>query len=232
MRSTFSRSSTDSRPGLGRAASWRTATLLTALWVLVGSAPQPDTAELLAAIQANYDAIESIDAQFEQRSHVAALGRDEVARGRVIVERPGRMRWEYESPEPSIIVVDGTSVQIYSPSERKLQIAPLSPQTLSPTALGFLLGGADLPSTFRAELLEVSDPTELRLRLVPKQEAGFQHLELRLDAASHRLRGSVLVDLFGNRTELLFRDVRHDGEVPPDAFEIRVPDGTEVIDLR
>jgi outer membrane lipoprotein-sorting protein len=40
------------------------------------------------------------------------------------------------------------------------------------------------------------------------------------------------VDLFGNRTELLFRDVRHDGEVAPDAFEIRVPDGTEVIDLR
>jgi outer membrane lipoprotein carrier protein len=226
VRSTFSPSSTDSRPG--RAALRRAATLLAVVWILVGSAPQPETAELLAAIQANYDGIESIGAQFEQRSYVAALGREEISRGRVIVKRPGRMRWEYESPEPSVIVVDGESVRIYSPSERKLQIAPLSPQTLSPTALGFLLGGADLPSTFRAELLEASDPTELRLRLVPKQEAGFQHLELRLDAASHQLRGSVLVDLFGNRTELLFRDVRHDGEVAPDAFEIRVPDGTDL----
>jgi outer membrane lipoprotein carrier protein len=210
----------------------RVTTLLAAVWLLAGSAPQADTDELLAAIQASYDTIGSIGAEFEQRSRVVALGRDETSHGSVIVERPGRMRWEYTRPEPSIIVVDGKSVRIYSPTERKLQIAPLGPRVMSPTALGFLLGGADLRATFRAELLETPDPTELRLLLVPKQEAGFQHLELRLDAASHRLRGSVLVDLFGNRTELIFREVRHDGEVAPDAFEIHVPDGTEVIDLR
>jgi outer membrane lipoprotein carrier protein len=197
---------------------------------LAGSGP--DTDELLSTIQARYDAIESIHADFEQRSRVAALGRDERSRGSVVVERPGRMRWEYRSPEPSVIVVDGESVRIYSPKDRKLQIAPLSPHAISPTALGFLLGESDLRETFRAERLEAPDPKELWLRLVPREEAAFQHLELRLDAAGFGLRGSLLVDLFGNRTELLFHDLRYDGEIAPDAFRIHVPDGTEVIDLR
>jgi outer membrane lipoprotein carrier protein len=210
----------------------RTPIVLAVAWLQIGSAPEVDSSELLGAIQARYESVESIRAEFEQTSRVAALGRDETSRGRVIVKRPGRMRWEYASPEPSVIVVDEESVRIYRSKERKLQIAPLSPRAMSPTALGFLLGDADLRETFRAEPLETSDATELRLRLVPKSEVGFQHLELRLDAASHALRGSVLVDLFGNRTELLFHDVRHNAVIAPDAFELRVPDGTEVIDLR
>jgi outer membrane lipoprotein carrier protein len=232
VRSTFSRSATEAARGARRDALRRGLVLLGCSWALAGAAPAPETAELLDAIQAHYDAIESSRGEFEQTSRVVALGRDETSRGSVVVERPGRMRWEYRTPERSVIVVDGESIRIYSPGERKLQIAPLGPHAMSPTALGFLLGEADLRESFRAERLEVSDPKEIRLRLVPKAEAGFQHLELRLDAAGLGLRGSLLVDLFGNRTELLFHDLRYDGEIAPDTFEIRVPDGTEVIDLR
>jgi outer membrane lipoprotein carrier protein len=199
---------------------------------LVAAAAEPDPNELLVSIQARYEKVETLRAAFEQVSRVASLGRDERASGSVVVARPGRMRWEYTSPEPSIIVLDEEAVRMYDATEHKLQIAPVGPDTMSPTALGFLLGESDLARTFRGELLETADPSELRLRLLPKEEAAFQHLELRLDAASYALRGSVLVDLFGNRTELLFHDVNENTPLAPDAFEIQIPDDAEVIDLR
>jgi outer membrane lipoprotein-sorting protein len=142
------------------------------------------------------------------------------------------MRWEYESPERSVIAVDAGSVSVYMPEENKLQIAPLDAGALSPTALGFLLGTAKLRDVFRAEPLAETRPDESGVRLVPRQEAGFEALELWVGAESQQLRESVLHDLFGNRTRIRFREAVENGGVAEEDFRIEVTEDTEVIDLR
>ena len=81
------------------------------------------------------------------------------------------MRWEYAGPRESVILLDGETVRMYDAEEQKLQIASASPETLSPTALGFLLGDAKLREVFAAERLEPNAPDELRLNLRPRGEA-------------------------------------------------------------
>ena len=234
MRSSSSRSGTERGTRRRGAATRRALLALGAACLVGGASPEPPTQEtqqLLSAIQSRWERVQRVRARFEQRSRVAALGSDEVSQGSVLVARPGRMRWEYEAPQPSVIVVDGDAVRIYSPADEQLQIAPLTREMLSPTALGFLLGESDLRETFHAERLDAPSG-ELRLRLVPVADSGFEYLELWLEAERYGLRGSVLVDLFGNRTELLFLEVGENIEVAADAFHICVPEGTEVIDLR
>ncbi len=189
-------------------------------------------AELLARVQKRYEGIRDVRARFEQKSRVAALGREDASRGTVVIARPGRMRWEYEAPEPSVLVIDGEAVRLYSPGDRKLQIAPLGGASLSPTALGFLLGDGVLAETFRAESLPPSARGEVGLKLVPREQAGFESLEMWFDPATLALRESVLLDLFGNRTQVRFAEVAENVGAPAERFALEVPEGTEVIDLR
>jgi outer membrane lipoprotein carrier protein len=183
-------------------------------------------------VQKRYDGIRDVRARFEQTSLVAALGREDESRGSVVIARPGRMRWEYEAPEPSVLVIDGETVRMYSPADRKLQIAPLGQASLSPTALGFLLGEGVLSETFRAESLGASPRGEVGLKLLPREASSFESLEMWFDRATLALRESVLVDLFGNRTRVRFAEVAENVGVGERRFALEVPEGTEVIDLR
>jgi len=45
--------------------------------------------------------------------------------GIVYFSRPGRMRWEYESPESKLFLVDGTNVWFYVPADRTASRAKL-----------------------------------------------------------------------------------------------------------
>jgi outer membrane lipoprotein-sorting protein len=222
------------RSSFGRSTT-RTASLALLALLLLGADPAADPEAVLDPVQARYDSVRDIHARFEQKSFIASLGREETSRGRVVVARPGRMRWEYTEPAPSVIVVDGESVRMYDPREKKLQILPLGAGAVSPTALGFLLGEAKLRDTFRVAPSEPgreSPSGEVAFELLPRNDAGFESLLLRFEAQSYRLLESVLLDLFGNRTRVRFEQVVENGGIEEVAFTIAVPKDTEVIDLR
>ena len=173
-------------------------------------------------------------ATLNQTSLSAALGEETIAAGQVVMKRPGRIRWQYAPPDSRVILVDDESIRLYDPGEAQLQIAPLAGAGMSPTALHFLLGEAVLAELFSARLL-AADPdaaARLGLDLLPRADRSFESLHLWVDAKSYQLRESVVVDLFGNRTSLRFDEVVENGGVDDDAFELEVPDGTQVIDLR
>jgi outer membrane lipoprotein carrier protein len=197
-----------------------------------GSAVGDESAELLASVQARYDTVSDLSAVFVQKSTVASLGREETARGRVWLKRPGRMRWEYETPELRVIAIDGETVRVWLPADKQMQIAPLSAGAFSPTALDFLLGSGDLAESFDAERLEDGPTGVVRIGLRPREDARFSELELWVAPDTHQLRGSVLVDVLGNRTEVRFEDVAENTGVTEEHFTIEVPADTEVIDLR
>ncbi len=203
---------------------------------LVGSFGADSPAEsgeaLLARVQKRYEDVRDVRAGFEQTSFVAALGREDTSRGSVMIARPGRMRWEYGEPEASVLIVDADSVRLYSPAEKKLQIAPLGAGALSPTALGFLLGERALSDAFKAERIADPGRTDLGLRLVPRSDAGFEALEMWLEPSALTLRESVLHDLFGNRTRVTFANVQENRGISEASFALEVPAGVEVIDLR
>ncbi|MFB3117740.1 MAG: outer membrane lipoprotein carrier protein LolA [Myxococcota bacterium] len=202
------------------------------LFLLLGADDGESAAEVLERLQARYAAIRDFRADFVQTSRVASLGREDVTSGSVVVERPGRMLWKYKEPDPLVIVLDGDALRIYNPAERQLQIAPVASGAISPTALSFLLGDGVLSKLFGARRIRESNRAEIGLKLIPLEDSGFEYLELWLDPASYQLRESVLVDLFGNRTRVRFSAVAENKGVEEEVFSIRVPEDTEVIDLR
>jgi outer membrane lipoprotein carrier protein len=196
------------------------------------SQPTESADAAVDALQSRYERVKSIRASFVQQAKVASLGKTEESRGTVVVRRPGRMRWEYATPEKLTLVLESGSVKMYSPGDKKLQIAKLDPQTFSPTALQFLLGEGKLSESFTAESLREDGRKEIGLRLRPRNDSGFEHLDMWLAPDDYQLRESVVVDLFGNRTAVRFSEIVENDAVPDDAFSIDVPEGTDVIDVR
>jgi outer membrane lipoprotein carrier protein len=200
--------------------------------VLLGNGA-PDRAQAVVdELQKRYASVRDMRAEFVQTSYVASLGREEVSRGQVVVKRPARMRWEYREPEPRVIVIDGDTLRIFSPVDRQLQIAPLEGGAFSPTALGFLLGDIDLTRVFDAKLIEGGRADRRGVELRPREDAVFESLRIWLDPETHQVRESVVLDLFGNRTEVRFENAAENVGVEEEIFTIEVPEDTDVVDLR
>jgi outer membrane lipoprotein carrier protein len=189
---------------------------------------------LLDAFQSRYERVVDFRTRFEQESHVVSLDRTETSRGTFLYRRPGRFRWEVEEPAASLLVADGETLRMYDPEEGVLQIAPMTAGGISQTALGFLFGEADLRRSFDVEPIAASigDPPGARLRLTPLSDASFERMDVRIDGETLRVAEVVILDLLGNRTRLAFTESEENVGLEERVFTIRVPDDTEVIDLR
>jgi outer membrane lipoprotein carrier protein len=194
------------------------------------SAPADCAAALTARVQARYDRMRELEARFTQRTLSALAPGGELTTGRVALAKPGRMRWSYETPEPSLVVSDGATLWIYDPRAREAQKLAVGEQFLSGAAFQFLLGSGRIADSFRVAA-DRCDAPRVRLTLTPRADATYQALELEVDAASGEALATAVLDLFGNRTEVQFSEIRYDGGLAPDVFRFTPEPGVRVIEL-
>jgi len=69
--------------------------------------------------------------------------------GTVYFSRPGRMRWEYRSPQEKLFLVDGTNAWFYVPADRTASRARMRESSDWRTPLALLAGKANLSELCR-----------------------------------------------------------------------------------
>lgn len=195
----------------------------------------PGAAERAArAIQARYEHIRDLEADFEQTNRSASfegepLMSPEPRSGHVVFAKPGRMRWSYLAPERSIVVSNGRILWIHDVDAESITRMEVTSGFLSGAALQFLLGDGQILETFEVDALACpGDRIELRLR--PREEATYERLGLLADRGTGDVVGTSVVDLFGNRTDIRFSATRVNQDPKPSTFELEIPEGVEVID--
>jgi len=202
-------------------------------------APQSGCAEgvgdtTAARIQARYDGIRDIQANFVQTNESAtfagqAMMTAEPKKGRVIFAKPGKMRWTYVSPEPSVVVSNGKLLWIYDVEGKSITRLEVTDGFLSGAALQFLLGDGRIAESFEVYATEcLAD--RVTLELIPKADATYERLGLVADPSTGRLIATSVLDLFGNLTEISFSETRTNLDPKAETFEMEIPDGVEVID--
>ena len=215
---------------------WGLAWVIVALFVgpiarADGEEPVDCAREVAARVQARYDGVRDLEARFTQTSHSVAFersGQDLQASGVAVFAKPGRMRWTYEKPEPSLVVSDGQTLWVYDPEAHEAQEFPVGQGFLSGSAVQFLLGEGKLLSAFDVRAQDCSSET-VHLLLTPKQDATYERLELWVIAKSGDVKGTAVVDLFGNRTEVSFESLRVDLHPDPSIFRFQAGPGVSVL---
>ena len=168
----------------------------------------------------------TVSSKFEQRLFDEHRNLLEQAAGTVLIDRPGRFRFDYSDP-PQLIVGDGARVWIYDPELAQVTVRDID-AALGSTPAVLLTSDRPVGEGFRVEALDVGANLDV-FALEPKAEdASFTRI--RLAFAGGELRRMELVDQFGQTTLLSFHDIRHQPAVPADAFTFTPPAGVDVID--
>jgi len=114
-----------------------------ALFTIAQADISPRAAAAARALEARYRDAKTLQAIFLERYSDSRQGL-QAESGTVYFSRPGRMRWEYESPERKLFVSDGKTVWFYVPSDHTVTRAPIKESTDWRTPLALLTGKAKL----------------------------------------------------------------------------------------
>src|SRR6058998_599390 len=167
----------------------------------VARAADSTASELASALQRKYDSIRDFSADFTHAYQGGVLRKQITERGRLIVKKPGKMRWDYTAPEQKQFVSDGVKMYSYIPQDKQVIVSTIPPEDEATTPTLFLAGKGNLVRDFTASLTDapkgMSSGTRA-LKLVPKmRQKDYDWLVLVVDPNTLDFRGLVTVDAQG-----------------------------------
>jgi outer membrane lipoprotein-sorting protein len=176
--------------------------------------------------------VTGMSAAVVQRKRDPLLKNEAVSRGKVSFRKPDSLRWEVESPERMVLVMDGRTTTIYYPERKEAERRDMQDDFASRAALGFFESGisASLPELerrFHVELFRSGD--QVVLRLIPRSKMlsrVIASIRIHQDPAEGGPRRIVVEGPRGDRTETTFSGVTLNPDFPPDTFALRL--GPEV----
>lgn len=182
-------------------------------------------------VQTEYQKILSFHGNFFQKNYLVEGNMIHESSGMVDYQRPGKMRWDYQKPNPQLLVTDGKTFWLYDPLLENVTVAPLSKVTEG-TPLTFLLGLGQLTESFDAQSVTrtiIEDPKLVVLQLKPKKPlAGIQFIQLGIDSKKN-LSQIILVDQQGNYRQIGFSQMKYNPSFSEDRFIFKVTPGMEII---
>ena len=199
---------------------------------LIGAAEaSDDLEELIAQIERRYD-VPGFTADFHQVSTIKAMDIADEADGKIYVRKPEMMRWEYEKPDPQVIITNAEKLWIYR---------PLDNQVILGRAPAFLAGGkgagflADIKVLRRKfEISKVSSPGEQyhMLKLVPlDKSADVADILLLVAKETYTVHQVVTYNAYGDETRITLLNASTDKVPEKSLFTFTIPEGADVVNM-
>jgi outer membrane lipoprotein carrier protein len=140
--------------------------------------------------------------------------------------RPDRFRFAYTKPFEQLIVSDGKKVWLHDPDLNQVSVRPMS-QALGATPVALLAGGA-IEKDFELSAQPAADGLDW-VQAKPRQKEGNTVQSLRVGFRGKTLAALEIVDTFGQRSMLQFKDVASNLKIADERFQFVVPKGADVI---
>lgn len=207
--------------------------LLAWLAIVPAGAQQPSPGELAQALQKKYASIRDFSTDFTHTYRGGVLKKQITEKGRLLIKKPGKMRWDYTAPEVKQFVSDGMKVYSYIPADKQVMVGTVPQDDTASTPALFLTGKGDLTRDFTASAGEVppGSPAGVRaLKLVPrKPQPDYDWLVLLVEPGSLTLRGMVTSDTQGGQSVFSFTNLKENVGLADKDFTFRMPRGVDVI---
>jgi outer membrane lipoprotein carrier protein len=206
--------------------------------------------EVVTALEKGYAGLQDVQADFSQKTTIAAVNREQKGNGEVLLKRPASatamFRFNYAKPKQQIIS-NGTQVWFYTPENKQVLVNSVAAMFAggNSIALSYLTGlghvSRDFDIVFAPELQDKNG--NYHLELTPKKESPvLAKLQLTVSAeAVTQLQtsgevknifpviSSVVHDAGGNRTRIDYSRARVNKGLDNGKFNFKIPEGVEVI---
>lgn len=165
----------------------------------------------LARIDAAMNSTASFSGRFAQ---YAADG--SFAQGQVYIKRPGKLRFEYDAPNPLLIVSDGVTLTQQDKALETIDRVPLSATPLN----YFLKENINLAQDTEVIALQ---KTFNEWRVTARDGSGEMDgaITMVFDAQNLALKEWIIADSFGGETRVLLSGLRYNERINPRLFVLR-----------
>ena len=192
------------------------------------SAQAPSAHDLAKRVDHHYDKLHSLKAGFTE--NYAGLGMQRTESGTLLLEKPGRMKWEYSSPPGKIFLLDGKQAWFYTKGDAQVQRIPAKELDDLRSPLRFLLGHTNLEKEISNLTVAAAPNSEFLLTGQPSgQEKRVTRLTLTVTAAG-TITAIEIEEADGALTRFTFTGEQPDTAIPPQTFKFTPPPGVPVVD--
>ena len=187
--------------------------------------------EIITRVEKHYSGT-GFSAQFTQMSTIKAMDITDTASGKAIFKRPGKMRWEYETPERQIIITDGNTLWIFRPDDNQVMIGK---------APSFFKGGKGF--SFLSDMKEIRQKFDIRLEknapegffvltLFPKEKTyDVVKIQLIISKKVFDIVEIKTYNSYGDETWFGFSNIQFKQKIDDSLFHFNIPKDAEVLHL-
>jgi outer membrane lipoprotein carrier protein len=210
----------------------RFAIVISVTTTLLRASLAADVKTLAAAVDAHYNHLRSLQAEFTEVYRGSGMDRTES--GTLWLKKPGKMRWEYRSPKEKLFVSNGKDAWFYVPDDRQARKTDSRKLEDIRSPLAFLLGKTKLEKELQGLSLapEVTPlrPGNLVLRGAPQALADRISEVLVEVTPAHQIARIAIQEVDGAVTEYRFAEMKEDVEIGDARFQFKPPAGTETVE--
>ncbi|MBN1662164.1 MAG: outer membrane lipoprotein carrier protein LolA [Deltaproteobacteria bacterium] len=188
--------------------------------------------EVIDRMQNNYEKIADFKARFVQEVTVKTLNKTEREEGVVYFKNPQRMLWDYTKPKAKKLIINPKQAWLYMPEDRIVYLQSSESIFKSRVIIKFLTGVGKISDDF---LISFSQPDSIdgsgnyRLTLAAKDhDLGVRQLYLTVGKDSYQIIQCRFTDEYGNVTQISFRDMEINKQIPDRFFIFKPPEGVEI----
>ncbi|MDE3137952.1 MAG: outer membrane lipoprotein carrier protein LolA [Acidobacteriota bacterium] len=187
------------------------------------------------AIEQHYHDARTLKAIFLE-TYRAGGGDIRLESGTVYFQRPGRMRWDYESPQKKLFLTDGHQAWFYIPANHTASRTSMRKSADWRTPFALLTGKAKLGEICSKVSIVPNEggpgappAGHTVLDCQPKDRAGFLDAQIEVDREARVV--SVVVKQPGDiSTEVRFGNWQENIALPKSLFVFEPPKGVSVVD--
>lgn len=185
-----------------------------------------DADSVLRSLEAAGRSLKTMKAAFVETKVLVLLDESQETRGQILLQVPGRLRWDYTSPKPSVMLIREGRFARYIPQSKQVFRGPAKGE--ADLLVGFGPGAAGLSQKYKVTLVgdeNVGGAAAWVLDLHPRQAGSglFSGIRLWVDKARSLPVQTRLTEPTGDHTTIRFASVVVNGALPANAFELALP---------
>jgi outer membrane lipoprotein carrier protein len=205
-----------------------TAVVVAALPAALCADSTPPLDYILKELEKRYTGSQ-FSADFLQESTIKSMEITDFAAGRVYVRYPGMMRWEYEKPEPQVIITDGHKLWIYRPLDNQVMTGNAPVFFRDGKGASFLSDIRLVRQKFTITLHPPEGEYLYELRLVPREKTlNISQIRLYVVPRAFTIARVVTLDDYGDDTRIDIVNPQFNVELDPALFKFDIPPGADV----
>lgn len=205
---------------------------LSLAFTVTASAQSPTADAIARDLQKKYDRVNDFSADFVHSYRGGVLKQQATESGRMMVKKPGQMRWDYTAPEKKTFVSDGHKMYSYLPKDRQVIVSAVPAQDDAATPALFLTGKGNIIRDYTVAFDKVPEAPagSIALRLTPrKREAEYDWLTLVVEPDTLNLLMLITLDPQGGRSAFTFSNLKQNIGLADNLFVFTMPRNVDVV---